>query len=1175
MNFDKNSKQLLVPIVLEAMRVGSRKSDTDLYVDMTPDYAAMVNNPPFSNAVTNGFFTTINPNPGVYLHWTMPDALLHGMADDTNMNFPALPNRWIVQRLSCDGDTIKRAAWLIESDFVTNEAGQAEPAKTTIPTFLWDEAAGLWTGAGQTGEIFGYLGDCREYGLPLEKKGYYLDKLTAVGYGNPLFAAFYPYCQSVFGFYDSLENMPAGSYSYLVTGYYEDPAQDPLYHASVDTLPALAWKYAGTETLPDTVCCHGLVRGVDWQGPDQYYPTGAPKDTVDVSIGNTSAEALSALLQDKLSDIPGLERILTALQYNHLHDMDDAGNSDALIDLEYTLHGKQFTPEEGRHIWTLRRLAEGGGQKDLTTEEALDFSRLNTLQDEYDSLLETADSLREQIYFAWWKYVLANDDPFAEGRKTVRDARFLKKFYLEKSKLSDPEDYRKQIQGYLDQLSGIDDKTKQNQTEITDIVQKLTAALESKNLTLQKQRGERYYAPNPPVLVLSGAGVKRAFKQGFQSDNDGLLPCREDCIAFIDLCIGDRKISITAEEVCALFSPARQSLPEIVELLLAEAVMLDDTFAGVLSVSAFKKALVQYTDTTLQDTIKTTQKLQAELSASDKAPFGIGNNIWRQPWSPLLMEWSVDIYPARSKTNPDDSFTKFTLEEIDFDPGETGTSTEPFLTIQGATLISPHGVINLSAMLQQLIKDYGAEGAYYASLQRALESIKNMEALSQGLDGFNDALLMRDKIPFLPLYDDSPNAETEKMLTAMNSRIKNHGYLTSPRIGQDGSVFFPIRGGTMKLGKLWIVDSFGQVKDIAHPAVRTAETMRGKTGDILLRPRFLQPCAIEMEWISAANVLAADPAASPIFGYILASFLDGAIQIHDASGIFLGFVQKSDKGAKWMPPPGSRQEADTIQNDHLRSFVQGLLGDDNPALDELLKCLDRSFAAMSPTGQTEFMQLCFGRVLALVRARVNVYGKGISPQAQLWNTGSENNGFNEAEFHISLGDSRCLQDGLAGFYVEDVNTDAYKQFHTCVQNTGCHTYVSEASFITHCLKDAPAILTLLMDPAGYVSLRTGFLPELRVVLPGQFYEEAVQRMEMMFRAAPLINRMDAFAVNVPGAMRQDEWSFLYVDTTRTLRHTDCLKRYPSLPVPGRCGVAEGFLKTEYRQEEVNHNDGRL
>ncbi|MGV2388233.1 MAG UNVERIFIED_CONTAM: hypothetical protein LVR29_07585 [Microcystis novacekii LVE1205-3] len=30
----------------------------------------------------------------------------------------------------------------------------------------------------------------------------YLPSLTAVGYGEPTFAAFYPNCHSVFGFYD-------------------------------------------------------------------------------------------------------------------------------------------------------------------------------------------------------------------------------------------------------------------------------------------------------------------------------------------------------------------------------------------------------------------------------------------------------------------------------------------------------------------------------------------------------------------------------------------------------------------------------------------------------------------------------------------------------------------------------------------------------------------------------------------------------------------------------------------------------------------------------------------------------------------------------------------------------------------------------------------------------------
>src|SRR5438105_5713040 len=59
-----------------------------------------------------------------------------------------------------------------------------------------------------------------------EKDEYY-PKLTAVGYGEPTFAAFYPNCHSVFGFHDAdSKSAPPAGVRYDVVGWYSASALD-------------------------------------------------------------------------------------------------------------------------------------------------------------------------------------------------------------------------------------------------------------------------------------------------------------------------------------------------------------------------------------------------------------------------------------------------------------------------------------------------------------------------------------------------------------------------------------------------------------------------------------------------------------------------------------------------------------------------------------------------------------------------------------------------------------------------------------------------------------------------------------------------------------------------------------------------------------------------------------
>src|SRR4051812_32497470 len=60
--------------------------------------------------------------PGVHLHWALPEGLVHGRRGaDGRIRFPAAPNRWLVTRigpLGDDGAPLLRS-WIVESDRVS------------------------------------------------------------------------------------------------------------------------------------------------------------------------------------------------------------------------------------------------------------------------------------------------------------------------------------------------------------------------------------------------------------------------------------------------------------------------------------------------------------------------------------------------------------------------------------------------------------------------------------------------------------------------------------------------------------------------------------------------------------------------------------------------------------------------------------------------------------------------------------------------------------------------------------------------------------------------------------------------------------------------------------------------------------------------------------------------
>jgi hypothetical protein len=258
--------ELLVPMNLEALVVGQSDAGAQ-WVNLKPDFRGVyrrdqvlgqqLGSPLEFSPSTSGL------KPGVHLHWALPDGLTHGVAPENggSPEFPAIPNRWLVVRFWDQNGAnqplaLKTKAWIIESDSVTTD-----PNGAVWPTFGSEnpkKAEDYSVLVGKQFELSRWPGESAGARVAI----------TAVGYGDAAFAAYYPACKGILGFHDQdLSDVAAGAgVGYMVVGWYSEPvAMDPLQRALSTQKPeqlfgaldgflgAKKWTYPGFADAQDKV----------------------------------------------------------------------------------------------------------------------------------------------------------------------------------------------------------------------------------------------------------------------------------------------------------------------------------------------------------------------------------------------------------------------------------------------------------------------------------------------------------------------------------------------------------------------------------------------------------------------------------------------------------------------------------------------------------------------------------------------------------------------------------------------------------------------------------------------------------------------------------------------------------------------------------------------------------
>src|SRR5215213_4274342 len=366
---------------------------------------------------------------GLHLHWALPDALTTGYHRGDDTEFPAVPNRWLVRRLDHTGKLER--SMIVESDFLHPcddtgkpgyQPGSAPWPPITFPTRrrqVQNKPGAAFRYMGRTETLENWLKPSpgNEYLNQRDNDSKYVFSdyaLTAVGYGEPAFAAYYPNCYSVFGFCDDDAGLQEGSsYEYQVIGWINETDLDPLQSADFRDLDNDADRYntlgreyqwfveetARKNPFPALTVLYGSLTLTPnqvkrWQQQDN--------SRLRIAIGNTGGEALAGLLADELNTQQQPDNKI--MIEDQLEAMNVAAalqgvGIDYLAHFDQTRHQRGFRGLAGGSLWAvlpskpkLQPVTAAEANKDEAKQSPLPdavahaLDALNSAQEDYDKV---------------------------------------------------------------------------------------------------------------------------------------------------------------------------------------------------------------------------------------------------------------------------------------------------------------------------------------------------------------------------------------------------------------------------------------------------------------------------------------------------------------------------------------------------------------------------------------------------------------------------------------------------------------------------------------------------------------------------------------------------------------------------------------------------------------------
>lgn len=1144
---------LIVPVDVAALAVGKPDITGAQFLAPMADFSRLpwsaggqVHNPgPYTSAAAlanaQPFQGETSLPSGIHVHWALPDGLTAGAAQPGGVVFPAAPDRWLVTRIVVSSPVnapvrTSVTSWVVESDALSSTA--TAPVGLPQPTVALPSAPGTQNFA-YLGEAFA-LADWTERGPSTPR----LSPLTAVGYGHPAFAAFYPNCSTVFGYYDGLTDLvgyePATSaISYHVSGWYSDPTNEPLQQPQA-TPATYGWS-APDGATPTATVCTGVVDAIDWNPATSYLSDSAAALTV--AIGPSTREALSALMTDVLEQTdPGryadAEQVLNALQFGVL-----SGSSNeigALAAFEEAVHTAGFAAFSGGRLWTVTSDPDGnpdGGEAELPDQLAEQLNALNVLQLQCDDKMLDVVALQFQLFADWYKYQImehaSNEVPPAlQGHQQAAQQ------YLQNIAIP-------AISAAMQEISGL-------QASVDSLSAVLNIPLPKSGLVLTKSDGApRYYRCADPVLVLSGPDVTPTDRYGYDAV-DGALACRTDSqiVSSVVLAAGLVPGSTTTTVPAgALPQLAAQPFP-LAQALTSEAFFLaaglqpSVTAAAASEGGAGNPARLDQAETVHALTTAAAQFLggstPAGVTFAGFAPAARYFNPWKAtPWLPILLQYDAQFAPVQfidpnvggvtyAPTFVNDNFA-FDSATVDLVYG--GALPTQLQSYQGVAILTPNATVDLATEISTFITHTGSD----PELQAVLDDLATLPILTQGLTGLTDAFLMRGLTLQMPVSDPLTPPPLVHFVADVNAAVAD-GNRAAPLPEES---FNPLRCGTFSLDRLRLVDVFGRYRDYNSPTTVVAKglapppQLKSAPGVAFLPPRLGQAARLLFRWRAAEDAIVetnSSPATSPVLGWVVPSYLDNALQIHAADGTALGELALSADSTTvlWTPSPGGPHAPGTpiatVFAGHTADLANFALGIYNggdatffaPFFEGVRAAL--TFSLPEQFAETAQQAVLAGQALALARASLALDLAGPAATDESWTGFADlilndvppsDAGLSHVQFPVTLGAVDQLDDTLVGYWIAPTSEADFRAFWApyATDSRGGVAPPTQSTLTLTPVSDSNAStdVVLLLDPRGSVHASTGILPVKTIDIPPAFYASALAALNVVFEVAPVLS----------------------------------------------------------------------
>lgn len=973
-----NEQMLLVPMKIEGLIIG-KEAETLSYADAGVNFN-MLEHTTLGDRMQAVPLSGGKPlEPGIHLHWILPDSFTHGVRNEEaeEVFYPAVPDRWLVTRIVTREENrieifTSSKSFLVESNALLKRVSEENRGSSTFPVRKQDSLD------------YAYLGRSGEPETMGEAEAY-LEKLTAAGYGEPTFSAYYQGCRNVFGFYDDLEDVEEGQITYQVSGWYSRPEQDPLHGISSEEefekkLTELYWKLAKdtkeeeasdggflekTEFCRATLC-HGTICGMNWGGKNREYDTGIPLNNPKVAIGHSSQEAFAALLADTEDAGETEERIAEIFLESQ---MEKWLKQDGILESEEKLHENTFDALYSEDKWMLKRKAEQKEEKEtweLSWETACKLEELNKTMGLGYSLEAELLEKEKELYFSWYKYT-------ADKKK-------------EKGWLKEMKDKAEAIQSLLKERKVLKRKLADLKNSILEM-----PLYEKENQIIRVQDKyelkacpkERYFMPGEPVLLFAGAGMENTYNRsrdmGLTADGKQLCRTSDQIISQFRVNIEKYRIQERISlEFLSSYIAKGSLLPPVIKKLIQETMLLSTDWAGVITsyilkshgrpvmdsmFEQVKEAVRQMQQAPYQALLfqEDVQKWAGELDFQGIFPSKAAFQYYVPPWNPLYMEWGMDYTPdSDSMDEKKDRLEKWQLGDLDYQlKGEMGYYRKS-AGCRGRMMITPHFMDTLGEVIEKYVEQLEEQKLPVSKeLYELKEKSMEIDMMSQRLNGFHEYFLMERlalQLPLECLWKQDKDMEqvfsrfSQKQKKKCVENVENHVFANPYMEG----IFSPVRAGYGVITNLRLVDTFGRIKSICNEsnyelqarAMACSENLREGNKDdkrIIFPPRIMQPVKIGARFLSSKDKDIETNEAlctSPIIGWFVPDYMDGSLMVLNEEGRPLGsFITTKDRQGNcdvlWMNVPGDREKAE----DKRYTLPKAAKG-------ELLTCLQEFHAAM-------------------------------------------------------------------------------------------------------------------------------------------------------------------------------------------------------------------------------------